>query len=64
MGSDELRNLKKSRKKLNLTQAEVATKAGIITNSYARIERGDAKPSFDTLKAICKVLKIDFPFRS
>ncbi len=62
MGSDELKNLKKARKKLGLTQAEVAGRVGITANSYARIERG-TNPSYETLKAICKVLKLDFPFR-
>lgn len=57
-------NLKKARKNLGLTQKEVASKIGIKANSYARIERGNAKPSFDRLKAICKVLKIDFPLKS
>jgi len=54
-------NFKKTRKNLGLTQEQVAEKVGITTNSYARIERGDAKPSYDTLKAICKVLKLPFP---
>lgn len=57
-------DLKKARKKLGLTQAKVAAKVGITANSYAKIERGGAKPSFDTLKAICKVLRIEFPFRT
>lgn len=54
-------NFKKARKKLGLTQEEVAVKISITANSYARIERGDAKPSYDTLKAICKILKLPFP---
>ncbi len=54
-------NFKKARKNLGLTQEDVAAKIGITTNSYARIERGDAKPSYDTLKEICKVLKLPFP---
>jgi len=54
-------NFKKARKSLGLTQEQVAAKIGKTANSYARIERGDAKPSYDTLKAICKVLKLPFP---
>lgn len=53
--------LKKARKSLGLTQEQVAEKIGITANSYARIERGDAKPSYDTLKAICRILKLPFP---
>lgn len=56
--------MKKARESLGLTQEEVGVKIGITANSYARIERGVKKPSFDTLKAICKVLKIDFPLKN
>lgn len=61
MSLDELKNLKKARKKIGLTQANVGEKVGITANSYARIEQGRAKPSYDTLKLICKILKIPFP---
>lgn len=61
MDVNELKNLKKARKRLSLRQEDVAVKVGITTNSYARIEQGRAKPSYDTLKAICKELKIPFP---
>lgn len=61
MGSQDLKKLRKARKDLGLTQEEVAKKVGIITNHYARIERGEVKPSYDTLKATFKVLKLDFP---
>lgn len=57
-------NFKKARKNLKLTQKQVAEKIGITENSYARIERGDAKPSYDTLKAICRVLKLELPFKT
>lgn len=60
MGSPEQigRNLKKAREKLRLTQAEVAEKAGLHTNYYARIERGDAKATLKTLEVIFKVLRV------
>lgn len=61
MSSDEFKKFKKARKGLKLTQADVAGKIGITANSYARIEQGRAKPSYDTLKAICKVLGLPFP---
>lgn len=51
-------NLKKSRKKINLTQAEVADKAGINVNFYARLERGEVTASLNTLKALLKILKV------
>lgn len=68
MGSKEEigKNIKKAREKLGLTQAEVAEKAGINVNYYARIERGEARASYDTLKAVFKTLQVKssdiFPF--
>ncbi len=50
---------KSARKKLGLTQKEVADKAGIFPNTYSRIERGEQTPKFETIKDIAKVLKID-----
>lgn len=51
-------NLKKSRKKLGLTQVELAEKAEISVNYYARLERGEVTASLDTLKTILKILKV------
>lgn len=56
------KKLKKGREKLNLTQEEVAEKAGIHANYYARIERGEATPSMKRLKSIFKILKLNWPF--
>ena len=50
--------LRNAREKLNLTQAEVADHAGITKNYYSRIERGTENPSFETLQAIMRVVKI------
>lgn len=50
--------LRKVREEAKLTQAEVATKAGIHVNYYARIERGEENPSFEKLQAVMRVLKI------
>lgn len=50
--------LKEARKKVGLTQAEVAEAAEVNTNYYARIERGEENPSFEKLNRIMKVLKI------
>ncbi len=51
-------NLRKSRKKVGLTQVEVADKAGINVNYYARMERGEVTASLNTLKALLKILKV------
>lgn len=51
-------NLKLARKKVKLTQAELAEKAGINTNYYARIERDEETPSLETLKKLTKILKV------
>ncbi len=60
------KNLKKARNNANLTQAQVAEKVGIHVNFYARIERGEADASLETMKEILKALKIKssevFPF--
>lgn len=51
--------LREIRAKKHLTQAEVATQAGISTNYYARIERGDAANiSLEVLEVIVKALKV------
>lgn len=50
--------IKKAREKVRLTQVEVAEKAGIHVNYYARIERGEETPSMNVLEAILKVLKV------
>lgn len=50
--------LKKAREEANLTQAEVAEKAGIHVNYYARVERGEVTPRVDIVESIAKALKI------
>lgn len=51
-------NLKQIRFKKSLTQTEVADKAGLHPNSYAKIERGESMPSLETLEKIAKALKV------
>lgn len=60
MGSKEeiAEKLKRARKELRLTQVEVAEKAKVSVNYYARIERGEVNPSLETLKEIMAILKI------
>lgn len=50
--------LKDIRQRKNLTQAEVATKAKITINYYARIERGEENPSLEVIKGLVTALKI------
>jgi transcriptional regulator with XRE-family HTH domain len=52
------KNIKKARKKIHLTQAEVAEKAGIHFNYFARIERGEVNPTVEIVENIAKVLKV------
>lgn len=41
-----------------MTQAEVAHKAGITINYYARIERGEENPSFEVLRGLASALRV------
>ena len=50
--------LKEFREKADLTQTEVAKKAGLHPNAYAKIERGERLPNLDTLQKICKALGV------
>lgn len=60
MGSQEeiSKALKRARKEARLTQLEVAEKARVSVNYYARIERGEANPSLETLKDLMRILEI------
>jgi len=46
------------RRKLKLTQEELAEKANISANFLGHIERGTKRPTLDTLKKIADVLQI------
>lgn len=52
------KNLKKARNKAGLTQAQVAEKADIHVNYYARLERGEENPSVEVLQSVAKALKV------
>ena len=58
--------LKQLRLQKGLTQVELARKAGINDNYYAKIERSALKPSVETLEKIVKALGVKsseiFPF--
>jgi transcriptional regulator with XRE-family HTH domain len=47
-----------ARERSGFTQAEVASRAGITTAVYGRIERGHMLPSVPTLHQLCIVLDI------
>lgn len=51
-------NLLYVRKRMGLTQAEVAERAGLSDRTYADIERGMANMRVETLLRICGVLRI------
>ena len=53
-----MNKLLKYRKKLNLTQEELAKKAGVSTRTIQRIEKG-TEPKGHTLKALAKALEIN-----
>ncbi len=52
------RRLKQVRHQKNLTQLQLAEKAGINSNYYSKIERGELKPSVETLEKIIKALGV------
>jgi len=56
------KKIKQVRLDKNLSQEEVASKAGISTNYYARVERGEASPSIDVAEQITKALGIKLSF--
>ena len=56
--SEIAKKLREARERINLTQEEVAQKAKISVNYYARIERGELMPGFEKLRDLQKVLKI------
>ena len=51
--------IKNAREEKDLTQLQLAEKAGVHPNTVAKIERGEQKPSFPTLKKLSKVLGFD-----
>lgn len=64
MGDTKLgKKLKEAREKLKLTQKQVAEKAGVTTNWYARFERGEENASQETRDTILKILKIKVSYQ-
>ena len=52
---DQMRRIREEK---GMTQAEVAEKAGIHVNFYARVERGKENPSHDVIDSVARVLKV------
>ena len=51
--------LREARLSAGLTQADVASNIGIVTEVYGRIERGQLLPSLPKLRRLCVFLKVD-----
>ena len=60
------KRLKAYRIDRDLTQADIAKQAKMSTNYYAKIERGEVRPSVDIYERLAKALKVTasdiFPF--
>ena len=59
MTSKTGQTFKKARLNMHLTQAQLAKKAAINVNTYAKIERGEQTPSFLTAKKLAKALDLN-----
>jgi transcriptional regulator with XRE-family HTH domain len=53
-----MKDLKKKREKLGLTQVEVARKVGVSLSGYLLWERGAGKPNAENKEKLKKVLKM------
>ena len=51
--------LKTAREKEKLTQSEVADKTDMTVNYYAMIERGEVNVTYDKLRKLLKLLKMN-----
>ena len=60
------KKLKALRLERDFTQAEIAKKASMSANYYAKVERGEVRPSVDMYERIAKAVKVTasdiFPF--
>lgn len=60
------KKLKELRLSKGMTQADIAAKAKLNVNYYAKIERADVKPSIEAYERIARALKVTasdiFPF--
>jgi transcriptional regulator with XRE-family HTH domain len=59
MGVEEFASrLKDLREAAGLTQGELAQRAGVTTDAISRLERGDRKPTWETVLSLAKVLGV------
>jgi transcriptional regulator with XRE-family HTH domain len=52
------RRLRAARKARGLKQIEVAAKANVSPNHYARLERGEIKPKYEMIEKLAKALGV------
>ena len=50
--------LREARVMRGLTQAQVASKIGVVANAYCSYENGKREPNFDKTRKIAKVLRV------
>jgi transcriptional regulator with XRE-family HTH domain len=55
--------LREARRRAGLSQAELARRAGKATSVIGRWERGEVKPSLETLRSVVRACDLDLPFR-
>ena len=55
--------LKEARRRAGLSQAALAHRAGKATSVIGRWERGEVKPSFETLRDLVRACGLDLSFR-
>lgn len=58
MDVDIGRKIQKKRQELGISQCELAKRAGIAQSTLSYIEKNKKRPHFDTMSAICRVLRI------
>ena len=51
-------NLRRYRKALDLTQAQVAQRIQVDRTTYTKYESGAVEPSIATLRTLCNVLQV------
>lgn len=51
------KKMRRIRKERNLSQEDVAGRAGMHVTTYGRIERGESNPPLQTLEKIAKALR-------
>ncbi len=59
----DISDIKKLRKKVEMTQKELAKRTGLSQSYIARLENGDLNPSYENLKKIFSVLEYELEKR-